>query len=77
MKSLLILSDQNALVNIQQGIVLFTMFTIWYPPSPQRAQDNAEARLDGPTTDMSGTLAGLALRNLRTRPPVVWQGKQK
>ena len=44
---------------------LFTMFTIWYQPLPQRAQDNAEARLDGPTTDMSWMLAGLALCSLQ------------
>jgi len=32
---------------------------------PRRTQDNAEACLDGPTTDMCGTLAGLALRSLK------------
>lgn len=44
---------------------------------PWRTWDNAEACLNGPTTDMCGMLAGLALHSLKLGPPVVWQGKQK
>ena len=57
---------------------LFTMFTIWYPPSSLKdlGQCLRHALMDQKYHYHSGTLAGLALHSLKTGPPVVWQCKK-
>jgi hypothetical protein len=58
----------------RSNIHLFTMFTIWYPPSSLKdlGQWLRHASMDEKYHYHSGMLAGLALHNLKTGPPVVW-----
>jgi hypothetical protein len=64
-------------INLKSGLCLYCLYIDIHLCS-QRTQVNAEACLNGPNTNMCGTLAGLALCSLkRLGPPVVWQGNRK
>ena len=59
---------------VEGGLALFTMFTIWYPPSSLKdlGQCLWHASMDQKYHYHRGTLAGLALHSLKTGPLVVW-----